>query len=312
MQIFTAPQTIPESAKGAVLAVGNFDGVHRGHQALLEVARKRALAAGRPFGIMTFDPHPRQYFSKTTAPFRITPGQHRIERLAYAKPDFIFIMNFNERLAVTSAEDFMEKILRQELGTNNLVVGENFHFGHLRTGSIESLQENGFDLTTLSAVTTAEGKPYSSSYIRNLISAGEMAEANKMLGWTWTVKGTVQHGDKRGRKLGYPTANVPLGETIHPAYGIYAGLIKIEGEKEWRHAALNIGIRPMFETKTPLLEAHILDFTGDIYDRPVSIKPVMRLRGEEKFDSMDELITQMAIDCQQARSILARQQAIAA
>ncbi|MBI1326638.1 MAG: bifunctional riboflavin kinase/FAD synthetase [Alphaproteobacteria bacterium] len=312
MQIFTAPQTIPDTAKGAVLAIGNFDGVHRGHQALLELARKRALAAGRPFGILTFDPHPRSYFSKSTAPFRITPGGHRLEQLAYAKPDFIFTMNFNEKLAHTSADDFMNRVLRHDLGTDNLVVGENFHFGHMRTGSAETLRENGFALTTLAPVTTADGKPYSSSHIRSLIAAGEIEEASSMLGWTWTVKGIVCHGDKRGRTLGYPTANVPLRETIHPAYGIYAGLVRIEGEKEWRQAALNIGIRPMFKTAEALLEAHILDFTGDIYDKNISIRPLLRIRAEEKFESLDALKEQIETDCQKIRFILSRRQVIAA
>lgn len=304
MRVFDLSQPVPQDARNAVVAIGNFDALHRGHHALLEVARKRALDLGRPFGVLTFEPHPRRLFRPDDAPFRVTPYDVKLQRLQIAKADCVYSLNFTWDIAHLSAEDFIQKILREQLDTTNIVIGADFHFGQNRTGNIEMLQQAGFHCTILDQIKDAQNGIYSATRIRGLIQSGHIDEANALLGWTWEIQGKVQHGDKRGRELGYPTANVPLGDTIHPAYGVYAAQVKIPGEKEWRMAAINIGIRPMFETPTALLEAYILDYSGDLYDQTLRIRPVKKIRDEAKFDSLDALKTQIAKDCDQARKIL--------
>lgn len=234
MRVFDFTSPLPADARNAVVAIGNFDAIHRGHHALLEVARKRALDLGRPFGVLTFEPHPRRLFRPDDAPFRVTPYAAKLQRLEIAKADCVYALNFTWDIAHLSAEDFIQKILHDQLGTNNLVIGADFHFGQNRTGTIEMLQNAGFHCTILDQIKDAQNGIYSASRIRGLIQSGHIDEANALLGWNWEIQGQVQHGDKRGRELGYPTANVPLGDTIHPAYGVYAAQVKIQGEKEWR------------------------------------------------------------------------------
>jgi riboflavin kinase/FMN adenylyltransferase len=228
----------------------------------------------------------------------------KLKRLEFAKADCVFILDFNWDTAHLSAEAFIQTILKDKLGTSNLVIGADFHFGMNRGGSIDTLQAAGFHCTVLDQIKDAQNGVYSATRIRGLIQSGHIDEANALLGWNWEIQGIVQPGDQRGRELGYPTANVPLGETIHPAYGIYAARVKLPNDTEWRMAATNIGIRPMFETPAALVEAHLLDFSGDLYGQTLRIRPVARLRGEEKFNSLEDLKAQMARDCENTRSIL--------
>lgn len=304
MQVYNLTAPVPETAQRAVVAIGNFDAIHRGHHALLEIARKRALDLGRPFGVLTFEPHPRRLFRPDDPPFRITPLAVKLQRLEACKVDCTFVLNFDWDIAKLTATDFMQKILRDKLQTSDLVIGADFHFGQNRSGSIPTLQENGFHCTIIGPVKDAQSAIYSATRIRGLIQAGHIDEANALLGWDWEIQGIVQKGDQRGRELGYPTANVALGETIHPAYGIYATRVKIPGEKDWRMAATNIGIRPMFATPTALVESYILDFNGDLYDQTLRIRPVKKLRDEMKFESLDALKAQMAKDCEETFKIL--------
>lgn len=304
MQVYNLTAPIPETAQRAVVAIGNFDAIHRGHHALLEIARKRALDLGRPFGVLTFEPHPRRLFRPDDPPFRITPLSVKLQRLEACKVDCTYVLNFDWDIAKLTATDFMQKILRDKLQTSDLVVGADFHFGQNRSGSISTLQENGFHCTIIGPVKDAQSAIYSATRIRGLIQAGHIDEANALLGWDWEIQGIVQKGDQRGRELGYPTANVALGETIHPAYGIYATRVKIPGEKDWRMAATNIGIRPMFAVPTALVESYILDFNGDLYDQTLRIRPVKKLRDEMKFESLDALKVQMAKDCEETFKIL--------
>ncbi len=304
MRVFDLSAPLPDDARNAVVAIGNFDAVHRGHHALLEVARKRALDLGRPFGVLTFEPHPRRLFRPDDPPFRVTPLPVKLQRLQFSKADCVYTLNFTWDVAHLTARDFIDTILKDRLGTSNLVIGADFHFGQNRAGTIEMLQQDGFHCTILDQVKDAQRGIYSATRVRGLIQSGHIEEANRLLGWDWEIQGKVQHGDKRGRELGYPTANVPLGETIHPAYGIYAARVKIEGEKEWRGAAINIGIRPMFETRVALLEAHILDYSGDLYDQTLRIRPVRKIRDEARFDSLEALKEQMAKDCSEIRALL--------
>lgn len=304
MRLFDPLQPLPDDARNAVVAIGNFDALHRGHQALLEIARKRALDLGRPLGVLTFEPHPRRLFRPDDPPFRVTPLSVKYRRLEGAGVNCLYQLNFNWEIAHLSAADFIEKILKQQLGTSNIVIGADFHFGKDRAGSIQTLRDAGFHCTVIDQVKDAQSGVYSATRIRGLLQSGHIDEANALLGWDWEIEGVVEKGDQRGRELGYPTANVPLGDTIHPAYGIYAAQVKLPGASTWHMAAANIGIRPMFETKIALVEAHLLDFSGDLYGQSLRIRPVVKLRDEAKFDSLETLKTQMAKDCDEARKIL--------
>lgn len=304
MKIYDLSNPVPDEARGAITAIGNFDGLHRGHQSLLEITRKIALDRGKPFAVLTFEPHPRRLFRPDDAPFRITPYDLKMQRLEMSKADIVFVLPFDWTTAHLPADDFINKILKEKLGLTDIVIGSDFHFGQNRSGSIETLQAAGLNCTTVGLVKDATHTVYSATRIRGLLQSAQLDEANALLGWTWEIQGIVQKGDQRGRELGYPTANMALGETIHPSYGIYATLVQIEGEKNWRMAASNIGIRPMFEVPVALSETYIFDFDGDIYGKKLRLRPIAKIRDEAKFNNLDELIVQMAKDCDQAREIL--------
>lgn len=294
---------VPESAKSCVIAIGNFDGVHRGHQKILAKAKSIADELNKPLGILTFEPHPRRLFRPDEAPFRITPETLKVERLEKSGVEIVFAPHFDWDFASQSAEGFIQNIIKDAIDPAHIVVGYDFCFGQLRKGAPQDFIAAGIDTTIIEEI-AEEGEKLSSSRIRASLRHGKIAEANALLGWEWEIRGPVIHGNKRGRELGYPTANVQLGDTTHPAYGVYATLAQIEGEEIWRPSATNIGIRPMFEAPEALVETFIFDFDQDIYDKTIRVKPVQRLRSEAKFDSLDDLITQMAKDCDQAREIL--------
>ncbi len=305
MEIFNDISNIAAHAKGAVIAIGNFDGVHRGHQALIRAAEKIANDQGLKFGVLTFEPHPRKLFQPDLPPARITSHNIKAKRLKTENVDFLYSLEFNWDFASQSAEDFIQKILKDGLDAAHIIVGHDFCFGQLRKGSADTIRDAGIDVTIVDPVNDEKGDIISSSRIREKIRKGLIDEGNELLGWDWEVQGKVFRGDRRGHELGYPTANILLGDTLHPAYGIYACLVQIEGESEWLPAATNIGIRPMFEVKEGQIEAHILNFPDrDIYDRTLRVKPVERLRGEAKFNSLDDLIIQMEKDCAQALKLL--------
>lgn len=305
MEIYNDINNIAAHAKGAVIAIGNFDGVHRGHQALIQQAETIAKDQGKKFGVLTFEPHPRRLFQPDLPPARITSVGLKAQRLENEGIDFLYSLDFNWDFASQSADDFIQHILKDGLNAAHVVVGHDFCFGQLRKGSADTIRDAGIDVTIVDPVNDGKGDIISSSRIREKIRKGLIDEANKLLGWDWKVQGTIFRGDRRGHELGYPTANILLGDTLHPAYGIYACLVQIEGEEEWLPAATNIGIRPMFEVKEGQIEAHILNFSDrDIYDRILRVKPVERLRGEAKFNSLDDLITQMEKDCQKAKEVL--------
>lgn len=304
MRVFDLSEPLPRDARDAVVAIGNFDALHRGHHALLEIARKRALDLGRPFGVLTFEPHPRRLFRPDDPPFRVTPPSVKLRRLEWAHADCVYVLNFNRAIAQLAPSEFIDLILKGKLGTSNLVVGADFHFGRDRAGSIQTLQDAGFHCTVIDQVKDAQKGVYSATRIRGLIQSGHIDEANALLGWKWEIEGTVEKGDQRGRELGYPTANIPLGDTIHPAYGVYAAWVRLPGEKDWRMAAVNIGIRPMFEARVALVEAHLLDFAGDLYGQSLRLRPVAKLRDEAKFDGLEALKIQIGKDCDEARKIL--------
>jgi len=305
MQIVRSLSALPRDPSGPVIAIGNFDGVHRGHRALLSRARAFATDAGKPFGVLTFEPHPRSLFRPDEPPARLTPPWLKERRMADSGVDILYALPFDWPFASQSAEGFIETVLDAGIKPSRIFVGADFCFGQLRSGTPDTLVTGGYDVTVVEKVSDSAGEPLSSSRIRQFLRQGDIAGANALLGWEWEVGGIILRGDRRGHALGYPTANVALGDTLHPAYGIYAALVNIEGEDGWRPAATNIGIRPMFALREGQVEAHILNFPDrDIYDRFLRVKPVKRLRGEAKFESIDALIVQMEKDCAQARDIL--------
>ncbi len=309
MKIFNAVSDLPSYAKGAVVAIGNFDGVHLGHQALLAEARDLAKAQGRAFGVLTFEPHPRALFQPDAPPYRISTPELKASRLQAFGVEFLYALEFNWDFASQSAADFIRTILIDGLGAAHVVIGYDFKFGQMRKGTPSDIQVAGVAVTVIDAVADKDKAAFSSSRIRQLLRQGQIQEANHLLGWEWELRGTVVKGDQRGRELGYPTANFPLDDRmesalVHPAYGVYAGRVQIEGEDVWRNAAINIGIRPMFETPQARVESFILDFSGDIYGKILKVRPVQFLRSEAKFNSLEDLIAQMDRDCAQARGIL--------
>ncbi len=298
-------ETLQDLPKGAVIAIGNFDGVHLGHRALLAEAKKMAEAKHAPLGVLTFEPHPRKLFRPDEAPFRITPPSIKHRLLGDCGVDFTVSLDFNWDFASQGAEEFVQKILVEALAPSHIVIGFDFRFGQLRKGSAETIEAANIPVTKFAPAVSGMGEKYSSTAVRQALRLGNIDEANAILGWEWEIEGRIFRGDRRGHELGYPTANVLLGDVLHPSYGIYATLVKIEGEDEWRPAATNIGIRPMFEVKEGQVEAYILDFPDrDIYGRTLRVRPVQKLRGEAKFGSLDALIAQIEADCGQVRTIL--------
>ncbi len=305
MEIVTAHAGLKDAQRGAVLAIGNFDGLHRGHAALIDATKKLARRLGRPAAVMTFEPHPRRLFRPDDPPFRITPAAVKARRLAASGIDLLYALPFTWDFASLSAQQFADDILKKGLAPAAIIVGSDFRFGQLRKGTPALLQQAGFDVTVLEKVADEDGAIISSSTIRQALQTGAIDLAADLLGWPWEIEGVVQKGDQRGRALGYPTANIALDETLHPAYGIYASLVRLRDEGErWYKAATNIGIRPMFEVKVGQVESHIFDFDRDIYGQTLIVRPVARLRGEAKFDTLAALTAQMAEDCRQARALL--------
>lgn len=305
MDYFSDISEFSDRYKGSVFVIGNFDGVHLGHQALLREAKDIAADLGVMWGVLTFEPHPRRLFRPDDPPGRITPAPMKSWRLSEYGANFTLALPFNWDLASLSAEGFVQDILIDALDVRHIVIGADFRFGQLRAGSADTISAHGIDVRSVAQVICDGDEVLSSSRIRQNLRHGKIDQANSMLGWDWELRGEIIRGDQRGRELGYPTANIMLGDTVHPAYGIYAAFVQTEGENIWRQAAVNIGIRPMFEIETAQVEAHILDFDGDIYGKILRMRPVQRLRGEAKFDGLDALIKQMDLDCAQAREILA-------
>lgn len=303
MKIFNVSDHLPKDAQQAVVAIGNFDGVHKGHQALLQ----QAAALARPskkLAVLTFEPHPRMLFRPDEPPGRLTPPALKIWRLQEQGIDILYSLPFDWNFASQSAADFIQNILKDGLNASHVVVGDNFRFGQLRKGEAKDIEAAGIPVTSVGDVKNAAGEVFSSSLIRQSLRQGDIAAANAMLGWNWEIWGEVVRGDGRGRELGFPTANFSLGPTIHPAYGVYAARVNIQGESQWHDAAINIGIRPMFEVPEAEVESYIFNFDRDIYGKTLRVRPVQRLRSEAKFNSIEELKIQMKQDCEQVHKIL--------
>lgn len=309
MDILEHYNDLPNDYLDHVIIIGNFDGVHRGHLALIERAREIAQEKGKKLGVLTFEPHPRRLFRADDPPFRITPYALKAKQLETANIDTLYSIPFDWPFASQSPEDFIENVLTLGIKPAHIIVGYDFCFGQLRKGTPQTLIDASLSVTTIDKIETDAGEKFSSSAIRTALRHGDIETANTMLGWEWEMQGTVVKGDQRGRELGYPTANIKLDDTLHPAYGVYATWVKITEDGDnapWMAAATNIGIRPMFEIPVGQIEAHILDFDRDIYGRTLRIKPVKKLRGEAKFDNLDDLIAQIDQDCDKTRDILGK------
>jgi riboflavin kinase / FMN adenylyltransferase len=303
----SASEVMPEHLRGAVLALGNFDGFHLGHQAVAGEAIAQAKAAGGPAIIATFDPHPVRYFVPDAAPFRLTSLDQRQQLFADAGADAMLVFDFDASLAATTAEDFIAKLLVERLGVSAVVTGEDFTFGKGRGGNINVLREvgaaHGLGCTAMGPVCD-EGGIISSSRIRDALQAGDCATATRLLTRPFAVEGLVQHGDKNGRLLGFPTANIDMGNYLRPHYGIYAVKGRLPDGRMLDGAA-NLGIRPSFDPPKELLEPHFFDFAEDLYGQTIQVEFHAFIRDEEKFDSINALMAQMVTDCDAARTILA-------
>lgn len=304
----SARDPMPDALRGAVVALGNFDGFHLGHQAVAGEAIRQAKAAGKPAIIATFDPHPVRFFAPHVPWFRLTTLEQRQRLFEEAGADAMLVFDFDAELAATTAEDFVVKLLAERLGVSGVVTGEDFTFGKARGGNTGVLRDlgaqHGITATTVGPVTDAGGV-ISSSRIRDALKAGECETATRLLTRPFAIEAIVQHGDKNGRDLGFPTANMDMGHYLRPRYGVYAVRGKLPDGRVLDGAA-NVGIRPQFEPPKELLEPHFFDFAEMIYDQMIEVEFHAFLRPEGKYDSLEALIAQIAKDCEDAKAALRR------
>lgn len=291
--------------RGAIIALGNFDGFHLGHQAVAKVARDWAISEKRPLIIATFDPHPVRFFRPDTPAFRLTTLEQRRQLFADSGADAMLIFSFNETLAATTAEDFIAHLLVERFGAHGIVTGEDFTFGKGAAGDIALLHGFGamVGLSAKAVKPVKDGATISSSRIRAALRDGDPQSAAALLTRPFTISGTVIHGDKNGRLLGYPTANIDMGQYLRPKYGIYA-VRGILPDGRILNGAANLGMRPTFNPPKELLEPFFFDFAEDLYGQTIAIELHHFLRGETKFDNLDDLKIQMAKDCDTAKQLL--------
>jgi len=302
---------LSEAERGAAIAIGNFDGVHQGHRAVIAAAGRVAAAAGSPHAVLTFEPHPRHLFHPEEPPFRLTPFRGKARLIAGLGVDLLLALRFDKRFAAQSAEAFARDLLVGALGAHHVVVGEDFVFGQGRRGTAAQLealgQAQGFGVTIVGAVAAANGGRCSSTSIREHLRAGRPGEAAALLGRSWEIEGRVRRGEARGRLIGFPTANLALGDYLRPAAGVYAirAALAEDGRTVWHDGVANLGLRPTFGGQDLRLEAHLFDFAGNLYGKHLRVALVEHLRPERKFPGIDALKTQIAADAEAARAILA-------
>jgi len=296
-----------DGLRGAVVAIGNFDGVHRGHRAVIATALNRARILGKPAAALTFEPHPRAFFNPGEKLFRLTDEATKLQLLSHTGLDGAIVLTFDAALAKLTAEEFVRRILVERLAVSGAVIGFNFHFGMSRAGSPDFLaaegQKCGFAVDVVPPF-SENGQPVSSGPIREALIAGRVEQAAEFLGYPWFVSGAVVHGDKRGRELGFPTANLVLDASCGLRHGIYAVRVGIGGQRF--DGVASFGRRPMFDTGVVLLEVFLFDFSGDIYGKTIEVAFIAWLREEAAFASVDALVAQMHEDARRAREALAR------
>jgi riboflavin kinase/FMN adenylyltransferase len=308
MRVFRHFEALPAAVRGAAVAVGNFDGVHLGHRAVIDEAGVIAKDSGRPWAVLTFEPHPRRLFQPDAPPFRLTPFHAKARAIQTLGVDVLVVQRFNRAFSLLGAEGFVSDVLVKGIGASHVVAGYDFVFGHKRKGDCQLLlamgKRLGFGFTAVNAVEDPTGQVYSSTRVRERLEAGDPKGAQAILGRPFEIEGRVIQGDRRGRAIGFPTANLRLGQYLRPAAGVYAVRATVSGG-EWQDGVANLGNRPTFAGRDVLLETFLFDFSGDLYGRRLRVRLVDYLRPEKKFDGIEELKAQIAADSARARQILA-------
>ncbi|MEM1363112.1 MAG: bifunctional riboflavin kinase/FAD synthetase [Pseudomonadota bacterium] len=312
MHIFDTYTDLAPDARGASAAIGNFDGVHLGHHSVIELARKAAEEIGAPLGVVTFEPHPRMFFRPDRTDIRLMNAEAKASRLANMGVDQLYLLPFDAAMAALEPDAFARRVLVEGLGLKHVVVGADFCFGKGRTGTTEDLERFGVEMhfgTTIAPLLTLETEvgPVSSSRIREALAEGRPKDARTMLGHWHRIEGPVLHGEKRGRELGYPTANMSLDGLHLPRFGVYAVTVEVlsGAQKGQYDGVASLGVRPMFGENKPNLETYLFDFSGDLYGKHLSVGLVEYLRPEQRFDTMSALVDQMDQDSAAARAALA-------
>ena len=308
MRILRHYRDVPTDGRGTVAALGNFDGVHLGHRALLKEGARLAHEEGTLFAVFVFEPYPREYFQPEGEPFRLTPFRAKARLLEEIGTDLLMVFPFDASLAGMSSQEFVLDILVKELNVRHVVVGEDFRFGKGRAGDATALaymaDMEGFGVTIFPHISDGEGKKISSSRIRDALRSGKPEKAARLLGHWWSVEAHVSEGDKRGRTLGFPTANLVLSGTINPAFGVYAVRAYIRGLSHVHEGVANFGMRPTFAVPAPLMEVNLFDFVGELYGQLLRVELISYLRAERKFDDLEGLKAQLSADKNAAKAIL--------
>ncbi|WP_119389984.1 bifunctional riboflavin kinase/FAD synthetase [Taklimakanibacter lacteus] len=314
--IIEAGAPLPQELRGAVIAIGNFDGIHRGHQQLLAETQAEARRRNTNWALVTFEPHPRSFFRPAEPVFRLTPLPLKARLVAALGASFTAVLAFDAAFAAMTPEDFVRRQLSERLGVAHVVTGYDFHFGHGRKGTPETMRalgrQLGFGVTVIDQVTDDDGyAPFSSSAIRDSLRHGHVSEASRQLGYHWTVMGEVVHGDQRGRTIGFPTLNIVLPDGSEPFQGIYAVRVRdaaVRGMTRWKGAGY-FGRRPTFASEKTFLEVHLLGFDGDLYGKTMLVDFIDLIRPDRRFDTIDDLVAQMKLDCAAVERRLAAEDA---
>ncbi|MTI11080.1 bifunctional riboflavin kinase/FAD synthetase [Curvivirga aplysinae] len=311
MKLFRHYDTTPPDHQGGVVVLGNFDGVHRGHQAVIGMAAALARDLDAPLQVMSFEPHPRQYFKPDQDPFRLTPMRNKVHHIEALNVDSLFVLNFDENFSELTAEEFLQQVIVDGLKAKHVVVGYDFCFGKGRVGNADMMtafgkEKGGFGVTAVDPQSSADDEVYSSTIIRDYLREGQPGWAAAILGRPFEIEAHVNKGAQLGRTIGFPTANLSLGEYIRPKYGVYAVRlgVEVDGDVEWFDGVANLGKRPTVDGLTELLEVHVFDFDRDLYGKAVRVALIEFIRAEQKFNGVDELKAQIAIDSETARRIL--------
>jgi len=311
MRLIRHFEDVPSELKGAVIAIGNFDGVHQGHQVVLGQAAEQARALKTKLGVLTFEPHPRSFFKPGEPPFRLTPFRIKMRHLQDLGVDVAFVLTFDYDMSQRSADAFVNDVLVKGLGAAHIVVGSDFCYGNKRGGNATTLKaagaKLGFGVTAVSPQTDKAGAIYSSTLIRDALTQGDPVSAAIALNRPWEIEGRVEHGDQRGRLLGFPTANVALAEFMHPKLGVYAVKAAVDSDSglQWIGGVANLGMRPTVGGTRVQLEVHLFDYAGDLYGRHLRVALLGFIRPEMKFSGLDQLKAQIAADSDTARRMLA-------
>ena len=307
MKILHSYKNITRKLQNGVILLGNFDGLHRGHQRLIWEAKEIATKSNAPLVTITFEPHPRNYFNLEDAPFRLTPLKNKAHQLEILEIDAMLVLNFDQKMAMMAAEDFINDILVNALKASHIVVGYDFCFGKGRQGTPDLIRDIAkIDVSVIQPVTSPDQEIYSSSRIRGYLKSGKPGHAAALLGRPFEVEARIESGAMLGRTIGFPTANVELGDFLRPLYGVYAvrAGVEFDGVVEWFNAIANLGKRPTVDGVTELLEVHLFEFSDDIYGHNLRVAFIEFIRPEKKFDGLEKLKSQIAADCLVAKQIL--------